>query len=64
MRIFWVYGDFSATLYIYIFLYIQPEDGCYEQHHVAVNYLQRELIKIVLDSICYYYLFIITVQGY
>ena len=40
-------------IYIYILLYIQPEDGLLELKHVTVNYLK----KVVLGSIYYYYIY-------
>jgi hypothetical protein len=43
-----------ALYYIYIYLYIQPEDGFLEPKHVAVNYLKLWLIKVVLDPIYFY----------
>jgi hypothetical protein len=45
-------------------LYIQPKDSLQESKHVALNYSKWLLIKVVLDSIDYYFMYqIITQRG-
>jgi hypothetical protein len=45
-------------------LYIQPEDGFQEPKHFALNYSKWQLIKVLLDSIDFYFMYqIITLRG-